>query len=280
MPISSSRVAGFTAELRDAYSVPIVDTPEAVADESDVVLILSADGRTHPGLVRRVADRGKPIFVDKPVAVSATDAELIFSIARENGIKIFASSAFRYADKLVTALNRLREASEEIRSCEVKYWLQIQPTQGRYFWYGIHAAEMAMAIMRNRIGEVAAASQADRDTIHIWHQDGRSSTLLGSQYDGSFAVAIETDRRRIEIDLATSMGSLPARLLAATLDVLTERLYPRLWGASTAGSVCGRPSRALDPEEAETLQVIQLVEAAERGYEFRHESLALTWLET
>jgi predicted dehydrogenase len=266
MQISSSRVAGFTAELRDVYGVPIVDAPEIVAGEADLVLILSADGRTHPGLVRRVADRGKPIFIDKPVAVSAKDAELIFSIAREHGIKIFASSAFRYADGLVSVLNRLHESSEEIRSCEVKYWLQIEPAQSRYFWYGIHAAEMAMAIMGNGIGETAAGSQADRDTIHIWHQDGRRSTLLGSENDGSFAVAIQTDRRRIEIDLATSMRSLPARLLAATLDVLTEGRYPRLWRASTAGSVCGRPSRALDPEEAETLQVVRLLEAAERSY--------------
>jgi predicted dehydrogenase len=266
MPISSSRVSGFTAELHDAYGVPIADTPEAVADQCDVVFILSADGRTHPGLVRRVAGSGKPIFVDKPVAVSASDAELVFATARHSGIKVFASSAFRYADQLVAALNRVRDSGEKIRSCEVRYWLQLQPTQGRYFWYGIHAAEMLMAIMRSGISEVEAYSQAHRDTISVWHQDGRRSTLLGAQNDGRFGVTIETERRTLEIDLTPSMGSLAARLLAAALDLLTEGRYPPLWRASTAGSVCSRPGRALDPDEAETLRVVQLVEAAERSY--------------
>jgi predicted dehydrogenase len=266
MPISSSRVAGFTAELRNAYGVPIVDTPEAVAEQCDLIFVLSADGRTHPGLVRRVAGSGKPIFVDKPVAVSANDVERLFHTARHAGIKLFASSAFRYADGLVAALNQIRDAGEEIRSCEVQYWLQIQPTQGRYFWYGIHAAEMVMAIMGTGVSEVEAFSQADRDTIRVWHQDGRRSTLLGSQNDGRFAVAIETNRRTLEIDLAPSMGSLAARLLAAALDVLTEGRFPRLWRASTAGSISGRSGSVLDPDEAETLQVVRLVEAAERSF--------------
>jgi predicted dehydrogenase len=217
-----------------------------------------------------VAGSGKPIFVDKPVAVSAKDAELIFATARRNGIKIFASSAFRYAYGLAAALDRLAEAGEEIRSCTVRYWLQIQPTQGRYFWYGIHAAEMVMTTMRDRIGDVAAISRCEPDIINISHQDGRHSTILGSQHDGSFSITMETDRRQIEIDLAPSLGSLSARLLAAALDVLTEGRYPRLWGASTAGSVCQRPGRALDPDEAETLEVVRLVEAAERSHASGH----------
>src|SRR5205807_2344852 len=52
MAISASRVGGFTAELKEKYQVPILDSPAAVAEAADVVFIISADGRTHPGLFR------------------------------------------------------------------------------------------------------------------------------------------------------------------------------------------------------------------------------------
>ena len=63
------------------------------------------------------------------------------------------------------------------------------------------------------------------------------------------------------------MPSLAARVLAAALDVLTEGQFPRLWSATAAGSVSGdRPGRALDPDAEETLEVIGLLDAAQRSY--------------
>ena len=104
MEISISRVSGFTNELRTMYGVPIMDSPEAVADASDLILILASDGRLHLGLFKSVVGRGKPVFVDKPFAISADDAEEIFKIAADTGTHVFASSGFRYADGLVAAL--------------------------------------------------------------------------------------------------------------------------------------------------------------------------------
>ena len=79
----------------------IMDTPEDVAEACDLVFILASDGRLHPALFRAVAGRGKPVFVDKPFAVSASDAKEMFTLAAETGTRVFASSAFRYADGLV-----------------------------------------------------------------------------------------------------------------------------------------------------------------------------------
>jgi predicted dehydrogenase len=233
MPISISRVAGFTSELRDMYGVRIMD---------------------------------RSVFVDKPFAVSLDDANHMLIQAARTGTRVFASSAFRYADGLVTALNSIRTSGERVKTCCVRYWLQIQETQGHYFWYGIHASEMLLAIMGKGVREVEVSEQADQDRIVIWHEDGRQSSLIGSQKDGTFQVSIETDRRKLEVDLGPSIPSLAARVLAAALDVLTEGQFPQLWGATTAGSVSGeRPGRAFDPDEQETLEVIGVLDAAQRS---------------
>ena len=267
MPISISRVAGFTSELRDTHGVRIMEAPEDVAEACDLVFILASDGRTHPSLLRSVAGYGKPVFLDKPFAVSASDAQDMFTLAAETSTRVFASSAFRYADGLVNALNSIRAAGERVKTCCVRYWLQIQETQGRYFWYGIHGAEMLLAIMGRGVREVEASSNADQDSITVWHDDGRQSAIIGSTGDGTFHVSIETDKRELNIDLSSSMPSLSARVLWAALDVLTEGQFPRLWGTTPTGSVSGpRPGRVLDPDDKETIEVVRLLDVAQQSY--------------
>ena len=270
MFISASRVGGFTNELRDKYGVRMLDSPEQVADECDLVLILSSDGRAHRGLFRAVAGRGKPVFVDKPFAPSADDARDIFDVAAQTGTRIFTSSAFRYADGLVGALNSIRASGEKVESCRIRYWLQLQPTQGRYFWYGIHASEMLLAIMGEGVREVTVSNEGDNDTIAVRHDDGRRSWLVGAQNDGTFHVSIQTDQRTLDVDLGPSMPSLGARMLASVLDVLSDGAYPRLWRASASGTVADRPGRALDPGVGETMEVIRVLDAAQLSYASGH----------
>jgi predicted dehydrogenase len=267
MSISISRVDGFTNELKNTYGVPIADSPEDVADICDLVFILASDGRTHPGLLRSVVGYGKPVFLDKPFAISASDAQDMFTLVAETGTRVFASSAFRYADGLVSVLNSIQAGGELVKTCCVRYWLQIQETQGRYFWYGIHGAEMLFAIMGRGALEVEVSSGVDHDSITVRHDDGRQSSILGSTSDGTFNVSIETDQRELNIDLSSSMPSLSARLLWAALDVLTEGHFPQLWGATSVGSVSGtRPGRALDPALEETMEIVRLLDAAQRSY--------------
>jgi predicted dehydrogenase len=267
MDISISRVQGFTNELRDKYGVRIVDAPEEVAEACDLVFILASDGRLHPALFRAVAGHGVPVFVDKPFAISTADAQEMFAIAAQTNTRVFASSAFRYADSLVSALEAIRALGEKVKTCRIRYWMQIQETQGRYFWYGIHASEMLLAIMGKGVREVEVSSKDDQDTIAVWHEDGRQSSLIGSRNDGTFHLSIETNKQQHEIDLGPSISSITARMLAAALDVLTEGQFPRLWRATVAGSVSGnRPGRVLDPDPEETLEVIRLLDAAQHSY--------------
>ena len=270
MEISISRVEGFTRELRDTYGVHILDAPEKVADACDYIFILASDGRVHPALFRSVADRRKPVFVDKPFAVSVADAEEMFTLAAKSGTRIFASSAFRYADDLVKALESIRCAGERVRACRVRCWLPVQETQGRYFWYGIHAAEMVLASMGIGACEVEAAGTGEQDEIKIRHRDGRESSIVGSASHNVFHVTIQTNARQIDVDLSSSMPALASRLLRAALDVLSAGKFPRLWSATDAGSVSGRrPSRRLDPSIEETMEIVKLLDAAQRSYDVR-----------
>jgi len=53
--LSASRVEGFTRQLKDAFGVEILQTPEAVAERVDLVFISAVDGRAHRDLFERGA---------------------------------------------------------------------------------------------------------------------------------------------------------------------------------------------------------------------------------
>src|SRR5690554_1651592 len=45
--LSYSRIEGYTKIVRDQFNVQIMQSPEAVAELSDAILLLSVDGRVH-----------------------------------------------------------------------------------------------------------------------------------------------------------------------------------------------------------------------------------------
>src|SRR6185312_2666021 len=62
--LSSSRVEGFTKELRNDFDVNIVDSIEEVANESDAILLESVDGAVHHEELQKIVAYKKPVFID------------------------------------------------------------------------------------------------------------------------------------------------------------------------------------------------------------------------
>ena len=96
LPESASRVAGFTAILKDKYGVQILGSITEVCAAVDAVMILSVDGRPHLAQVREVLLSGKPFFLDKPVAASLKDIVEIYKTAEAAKVPFFSASAMRW----------------------------------------------------------------------------------------------------------------------------------------------------------------------------------------
>ena len=124
--------------------------------------------------------------------------------------------------------------------------------------------------------EVQATGDAQQDVIAVVHSDGRTSRIVGWRVDGRFQVELQTDKRKLSVDLAASTASVSARMLWTALDVLTDRMFPRLRAATETGSVSGqRLGRALNPSPEETLEVVRLLDAAQRRIFASQQKIAL-----
>jgi predicted dehydrogenase len=239
--LSKSRVEGFTKELHDQYGVQIVESPEEVAERCDVVFIESVDGRVHPEQLRRVAPFGKPVFIDKPFALSSGEAREMVELARRHRFPMMSASALRYAEGLI--LEMQNESKGAVIGADCYGPMAIQPTQPGLFWYGIHTVEMLYAIMGRGCIRLTASVNDDHDLIvGVWH-DGRIGTIRGNRKgNNTFGALIHREKGSQLADIYAHRKPYYAGLLENVIRMIDTGTPP------------------IEPEE--TIEIIRFIEAA------------------
>jgi predicted dehydrogenase len=240
MPLSINRLPGYVEELKSKWNVAIVDSPEEVAKRCDLVFIMSIDGRQHLDQFRRTLPHKKPTFIDKPFATSSADAKEMFHLARQANIPLMSASALRYADNL-TAL--LTASSEKITGVDVFGPMNILPEPPGWFWYGVHSVEAAVTVLGPGWKEVHAVATENTDIMTATWSDGRIAAIRGIRNaHGSFGITIHREKSYQQADLYKN----PRPLYAGMLEAILKNL----------------PAGKSAIPEAETLEIIQLLEAA------------------
>ncbi len=171
---SRDRVGGFTAKMGDAYGVKIVETPEEAAEGMDAVFLTSVDGRQHLEQFRALAPFGKPVFIDKPFATGTEDAAAIFELSRKHGAPVFSCSSLRYAAGVAEL-----GGGSPVQGCEAFGPMAVLEDYPRYFWYGIHSAEVLFSKMGSGCVEVRVSAGEKADVITGLWKDGRIGTVYG-----------------------------------------------------------------------------------------------------
>jgi predicted dehydrogenase len=245
-PLSHSRVEGYTKELKEQHGVEIVSTPEEVAEQCDAILLESVDGRVHLEQFRRIAEFGRPTFVDKPFAVSSVDARTIVNLAMENGVPLMSCSSLRYAEGFRVALDRGEKGA--VIGADFAGPMTIQPTQPGLFWYGIHTVEMLYATLGVGCQEVSVATNADHDlVVGVW-KDGRMGTIRGNRKgNAQFCGTVHREKGGHFVDVYANPKPYYASLLEQVMKMFRERVAPI--------------------PHSETLEIVRFIEAANQSRE-------------
>ena len=173
-PLSINRVQGFTRALQEEYGVRLLPSPEAVAEQADIVFIESVDGRVHREQFQRVVSSGKPTFIDKPLATRLDDAEAIVRLAAEAGVAVMSCSSLPYAEPLVQLLSRCNPSGIDVFGP-----MAVEPTQPGFFWYGIHGIEMMVRALGPGCRRLRVLSNESGDLLAAEWRDGRLATYRG-----------------------------------------------------------------------------------------------------
>jgi predicted dehydrogenase len=244
--LSIGRVDKFTAEVRDNSGVPIVQSIQEAAENADAILLLSVDGRVHLEQFRQIVPYGKPVFIDKPFAVTTRDAKAIYRLAQEHGIPLMSCSSVRWSEGLGRALDSADQGN--IIGVDTYGPMELQSTQPGFYWYGIHAADMLYRSMGKGCKEVTVTTNTDHDlAVGVW-EDGRVGTLRGNRKGNRrFGALIHREQGTEHVDVYADGKPYYASMLEEVIRMFQTGAAPI--------------------DMTETLEVIAFLEAANESRE-------------
>jgi len=180
LPSSWDRVKGYTEQLAKS-GVEIVPSIEALLPKVDVVLLESVDGRPHLRQARPVIAAGKPLFIDKPMAVSLADVIAIFELAKKANVPCFSSSSLRYCPEALEIRAGASPVGKPLRVVASGPY-NTEEHHPDLFWYGIHGVELLYTIMGT--GCQTVRREAPDRVVGQW-SGGRVGIYQGSKSYGA-----------------------------------------------------------------------------------------------
>lgn len=172
---STSRVPGYTEQIKK-LGVRIVEDLDELVGQVDAILLETNDGRPHLEQIVPALKAGLPVFVDKPIAGSVTDAVAMFELGKHYKTPLFCSSSLRFSD----GPQALRAGSlGRILGCSTYSPCSLEKTHPDLFWYGVHGVEMLFTVMGTGCQSVTRASSADFELVTGTWDDGRIGTFRG-----------------------------------------------------------------------------------------------------
>ena len=118
-----------------AFIDNIVDNPEDMINDIDVVLLARDDAENHYQMTKIFIENEIPIFIDKPLAYSVNDARNIYNI--NSNAFIYTCSSIRFAKEFS---EKILEGTHYVHATVMKSWEK----------YGIHIIEPVVSIFPNR----------------------------------------------------------------------------------------------------------------------------------
>src|SRR5699024_1538874 len=137
------RIPEFTEQVKK-QGVEIVNSIDQLLDKVDGVLLTTIDGNKHLEQAMPVLRAGKPLFVDKPLAASLSDAYKIVEAARKYNVPMFSSSSLRYIEGSKETVHRKVGKVQGVNAYSPAHIEEHHPD---LFWYGIHGVEILFTFM-------------------------------------------------------------------------------------------------------------------------------------
>jgi len=176
LPSSIGHVPEYTKQLRE-MGVEIVDSIPALIDKSDVILLMSVDGRPHLAQAAPVFKARKPIYIDKPLAGSLADALAIAELGKKYNVPWFSSSSLRYSPGILGMRNNQKLG--DVLGCDAWSPCSLEEHHPDLYWYGIHGVETLYTIMGPGCQSVSRIrSPGTEMAVGLW-KDGRIGTFRG-----------------------------------------------------------------------------------------------------
>ena len=293
--------ADLAAEFADRYSAPARNLDELLADDAIAAVAIAAPAATHADLAGHALHAGKHVFVEKPIALRATDAEELIAVAAQHDRVLMVGHLLQYHPAFLA----LRELVDAGGLGRLQYIYSNRLNLGKIrreenvFWsFAPHDISMILALTGEMPSSVTAKGAsylhnviADVTNTYMSFPGGVNAHIFVSWLHpykdqklvvvGSEGMAVFDDTKdwgeklRLYAHRIGWKDGMPEPERADVEMVALDEAEP-LRSECEHFIECVAAGRAPRTDGAEGLRVLQVLEAAERGLREQREADAGT----
>ncbi|MFA6715582.1 MAG: Gfo/Idh/MocA family oxidoreductase [Victivallales bacterium] len=203
--------------------VKIVENIEELEKNVDGILVLQDDGSQHLEMARQLAAFGKPVYVDKPIEVTATAARELVDVYRKHNCPLFSGSALRYTPE-IKAVKADTEAGTILGAMTWSPFM-LNPRMPGWIYYAIHAVEPLFELLGPDCVDVQCIpGQYGPTAIGQW-ADGRTG-IARATTDGVHGYGFTVWREKKTVTTTVAMDTIYQGLLEAIIEFFRTGIAP------------------------------------------------------
>lgn len=146
----TERARRLAADYGVGYIAP---EPGAMVDHLDAVIVGARHAGQHAAHALPYLERGIPVFVDKPLALSVADAEVMLDAAETSGSLLLSGSALRWQADAVALKAQAATLGRLTRVTAMGTFYPDSEYGGPAF-YAVHAVELALEFAGQGIADI------------------------------------------------------------------------------------------------------------------------------
>ena len=161
-----------SAKLCEKFDVPVLENYDECVSTADGVIITARHGDEHKKFAMPYISRGVPMFIDKPITVSESDALSLMRLCREAGVKVTGGSSCIHCE-MIGELKSLRESEElgAVLGGLVRAPISMENAYGGFFFYSQHLVEMMLEVYGRYPESVKAYVNGKKTTVVFRYKD-------------------------------------------------------------------------------------------------------------
>lgn len=199
----------------DALKIPRVCKTAAEALEGvDLAMVIGRFGNSHFAPTMAALERGLPTFVDKPFTLSLKESEQLAAAAERKKARLFSSSPLRFAKELdqLVGPSALKPSFVSVAAPANCTDLGKDPRFDSVFFYGIHAVEVLLQVVRQPVRKLTVATSKRSIETHVTFDDVNATVHFIRDADEFYEINAYTKDQQIHRTIALD-GSYYRNLL-------------------------------------------------------------------
>lgn len=155
--------AAAAQKLHDTFGVPVMPAFDSLVGKVDGIVITARDGKYHYPYAKPYLASGIPMFIDKPITVSETDAVEFMREAKRNNVRLCGGSSCQFLAGVIELAEAVRnETYGRVMGASICCPINLKNDYSGFYFYTQHLIQVMTTILGYDVSSIVANIRDDK----------------------------------------------------------------------------------------------------------------------